>query len=458
MCAKGYSQEPGIDYEEIFSPVVRYESLRTLLAISAHHNLELGQFNIKTAFLHGKLNEDIYMEVPQGVQCEDVKVCKLEKSLYGLKQSPRQWNCKFDSFLKDHNFIQSSADPCIYFRPCEETFVFLAIFVDDGLILAENKNSLNVIMNSLKQVFEITEGNSNNFIRIQIERDRKAGSIFIHQSIYSERVLARFGMSNSKSVNVPIEVHSITTIMEAEECEKVNFPYREAIGSFMFLAQKTRPDLSFSVTFLSRFLNCFSDIHCKAVKRVFRYLRGTTDFRIFYRKEKKENPKLEGFCDADYAGDLKTRRSTTGYIFMLAGGPISWCSKSQPGVSLSTTESEYVAAAEAAKELIWLRHLLKDVKCQCVEPTLLQIDNQSAIKLIKNPEFHRRTKHIDIRFHFIREKYQDQTLSVAYVRSEEQCADFLTKAIPKEQFQNLLSKIGMFAKMSKRSNGGSVDI
>ena len=211
----------------------------------------------------------------------------------------------------------------------------------------------------------------------------------------------------------------------------------------MFLAQSTRPDLVFAVHLLSRFSTGCTQVHCNSLKRVLRYLRGKTDLGIRYSKT-KNGKILLGYSDADFARDAETRRSTTGYIYLLAGGPISWCSRRQAMVTLSTTEAEYVAAAEAARELVWLRLLLSDVGCRCEEPTELRIDNQSAIKLVKNPEFHRRTKHIDNRYHFIREKYAEDRLVVTYVKSEEQCADFLTKPLLKEKFNVLLRSVGMY--------------
>lgn len=425
-----------------FSPVVRYESVRTLIALAAQRNLEIKHFDVKTAFLHGDLNEEIYMDVPEGVKAKKGQVCRLQKSLYGLKQASRQWNSKFNSFLKTFNFVQSNADSCVYKGCFKNTSLFLALYVDDGLLLAESREALDEMLNELRSNFEITEESSKFFAGMQIQRDRDKGAIFIHQSRYIERILARFGMIDAKPVRTPADPHSIASLSSASQTDNIDFPYREAIGSLMFLVQLTRPDLTYIVSFLSRFLTCPSNEHWCTVKRIFRYLRRTMNFGIRYQSC-NDDISLKGYSDADYAGDAMTRRSTTGYIFVISGGAVSWSSKRQRMVSLSTTEAEYVAASEASKELVWLRRLLNDVDCRCDKPSVLLVDNQSAIRLIKNPEFHKRTKHIDIRYHFVRERFTCGDLIVEYVSTNDQCADFLTKALCGERFDTLLNLIGM---------------
>lgn len=381
------------------------------------------------------------MDVPEGVDAKSKNdKCKLLKSLYGLKQASRQWNIKFDTFLRKFNLAPSSADPCIYRGYIDNVFVFLALYVDDGLLIAETKDALNKVLNALRENFKINDCKLSTFIDIQIERDKENHSIFLHQKYYIERILNRFGMTDANPVSVPVDPHSISTIMNDKTDECANYPYREAIGSLIYLAQLTRPDIMYAVNLLSRYSTCYTETHWRAVKRVFRYLAGTTTLGIKYDAS---NLTLVAYADADYAGDVETRRSTTGYIFNLSGGPISWCSQRQKSVSVSTTEAEYVAASTAARELVWLRQLLNDLECQCEERSVLYIDNQSAIRLIKNPEWHKRTKHIDIHFHYVREKYEEQILNVKYVKTQDQYADFLTKALPKDKFVSLLKRIGM---------------
>lgn len=413
------------------------------LAIATRHDLEMAQFDVKTAFLNGELQEEIYMDIPEGVVSSNKnQVCKLNKSLYGLKQASRQWNIKFDYFLKNFNFEPSSADPCVYKGIINNTLIFLGLYVDDGIILAETKEALDTVIHELNSSFDITVCNSNYFVGFHIERNRIQGTTFINQKAYIQRILIRFGMIDARSVGVPLDVNTVASVMNEKGEIEDKIPYREAIGSLMFLSKLTRPDISYAVNIMSRFLMCYNETYWRGIKRIFRYLAGTSELGILYKKTDK-NSDLLGYSDVDYAGDLETRRSTLGYIFLLSGGPVSWCSQRQKSVALSTTEAEYVAASMASRELIWIQQLLHDIQNSCTGATGLMIDNQSAIKLVKNPEFHKRSKHIDIHYHFIREKLLEGKLFVKYVKTEDQYADFLTKVLSKDKFVKQLNAIGV---------------
>lgn len=377
LCARGFSQRAGIDFHETFAPVVRYDSVRILLALAAEMDLEIGQFDVKTAFLHGDIDEEIYMEVPKGITAKKGVVCKLNKSLYGLRQASRCWNVKFDSFLKKFNFVQSSADPCVYHSDFQSERAYLALYVDDGLILTSSQKLLDSILYHLKSTFEITEGKADYFVGLQIKRVRKDKIIIIHQQVYTETVLKRFQMFEAKPAATPIDTHVNLTLAENSENEQ-NCPFREAIGNLMFLAIVSRPDLAYAVGYVSRFLSRYSHEHWQAVKRILRYLKSTTRVGIVYRGN-HNNFLLTGYSDSDYAGDLDTRRSTTGYLFCLSDGPITWCSQRQKVVALSTTESEFIAACAAAKEAIWLNRFLLDLKCSYSESVTLHVDNQRLL-------------------------------------------------------------------------------
>jgi len=443
LCAKGFTQEKGIDYQEIFAPVVRYDSIRVMLALAAQQDLCTFQFDVKTAFLNGDLNEEIYLEIPEGVIATSTnKVCRLHKSLYGLKQAPRSWNHKFDLFMKQFNLIPSKADPCVYIGNFNSGIIYLCIYVDDGLLLASSKEVLNVVLSELKANFKITGGDANYYVGMEIVRDIGNKRVFIHQSSYIKRVLHRFNMLDARSKETPadlgVSLHSAGDVNGNSN----NIMYRQAIGSLIFLATVTRPDIAFIVNYLSRFMSNYNESHWNEVKKIFRYLKGTSGLGILYEKS-TENTCLQGFSDADYACDLDTRRSTTGYLFKLAGGAVTWGSLRQRTVSLSTTEAEYIAACEAVKEAIWLKQLLKDSQNPCLNPIIVNVDNQSTIKLIRNPEYHKRSKHIDIRYHFVREKYASGDIDVQYVCSQDQLADILTKALSRDVFKNLRAKIGI---------------
>lgn len=451
LCARGFRQVPGRDYFETYSPVVRYDSLRVFLAMVTQRDLEMIQFDIKTAFLYGKLEDEIYMELPEGL-CRkgtgEPVVCKLDKALYGLKQSPRCWNQEFISFLKQFNFKEGNADKCILNGEVDGEKVFLALFVDDGLIATKNTSVLEKIVRALKDSFEITTGDASIFIGLQIERDRENKRMFLHQESYVKQIIQKFGMAEANTLSVPADPHTSLELASEESSSRSCVPYREAVGSLLFLCTVSRVDIAYAVNAASRFVEKHDESHWKAVKRIFRYLAGTIKFGIIYERDSL-GFKLLGYSDADFAGDQTTRRSTTGYVFVLAGGPITWSSHRQKLVTLSTTEAEYVAGSEAAKELIWLRYLLKDIGYHCQSGSELFVDNLSAINITKNPELHKRTKHIDIKYHFIREKVSSKEITVKYVSTKLQMADFLTKALPKERFQENCAGLNLACELAK---------
>lgn len=434
---KGYSQKEGIDYKETFSPVVRFDTVRFLLSVAANENLVLGQFDVKTAFLYGNLKEEIYMKQPEGFDDGTSRVCKLLKSLYGLKQAPRCWTEHFTNFLENLGFVRSNADSCFYIYVKDGQQILLTIYVDDGLIAASNESLINKLFKNLSEQFTITSTkNVKHFLGMEISR-LQDGSIFVNQSSYTEKILRKFKMIDANNVSTPIDCNN-NNVTEEIDC---NEPFREAVGNLMFLQIVTRPDISFSVNVVSRELENPKQSHWQTVKRIFRYLKGTIDVGLLYSK----NDNFEVYSDADFAGDLKTRKSTSGVVSMFANAAITWQSKKQQCVALSTTEAEYVSAALATKEIIWLKKLFDE--CSIVIPKYtLFVDNMSAIKLVKNPEFHQRSKHIDVKYHFIRDSFQKGEIDVQFVKSEDQIADIFTKALPKPRFVYLREHLGLRSK------------
>lgn len=376
LCARGFLQQKGVDFTETFSPVVRYDSLRVLLATVTQLDLEMIQFDVRTAFLYGELEEEVHIEVPVGLKVKasaSEVVCRLYKSLYGLKQAPRCWNRTFCDFLEQFKFKATDADECIFFGVYQGSAIYLALFVDDGLIACKSQEVLEIIIEKLENAFDITIGDCSSFAGLQLSRNRVERSMFLHQSAYIQRTLEKFHMSNAKAVSVPADPHVV--LQPAELCAELhNVPYREAVGSLMFLATVSRPDIAYAVNTASKFLNRPGNIHWRAVKKIFAFLVGTKNVGIMYKSGGSE-PELMGYSDADYANDLETRRSTTGYVFGLANGPVSWASQRQKLVVLSTTEAEYVAASTAAKEAIWLRRLLEGIGRQCEREIVLFVDN-----------------------------------------------------------------------------------
>lgn len=440
LVVRGFTQEHGIDYQETFSPVVRFTSVRAILAIAAAEKMTLRQFDVKTAFLYGELEEDVYMKQPIGFNDDSGKVCKLIKSLYGLKQASRCWNKKFSAFIEKFRFIVCESDPCVFVRTANGSRLLLAIYVDDGLIAASNEKEIEPVINYLQMEFEIKSFSADCFLGLEISR-QDDGSIHLRQEAYGRKVLRRFKMEDCNGVATPADSNQLPD--DFRNSERANFPYREAVGSLMYLAIATRPDISFAVGVASRFLENPTETHVTAVKRILKYVKSTIDYGIKF--DSHVSLDLDGFSDADYAGDKVTRRSTSGHVFLFGSGVISWCSERQKSVSLSTTESEYIAASGGVKELVWLQRLLREILGKDVG-TDFNMDNQSAIRLIKNPEFHKRTKHIDVRYHFIREKFEEGFFNLHYVPSDEQLADIFTKALPKDRFQNLRDLLNIVSK------------
>ena len=364
-------------------------------------------------------------------------MCRLVKRLYGLKQSPRCWNKKFKEFLLKFGLKESSADPCLFHSGNNEKLL-LALYVDDGLVAATPELKMR-FLRELKEDFQVTHENADYFLSLQIKR-MEDGDLFINQESYANKVLAKFNMIEGNAVSTPIEACQVSGEDLSTKVDDT-VPYREAVGSLMYLAVATRPDISFAVGYVSQFLDKAEQKHWLIVKRILRYIRGTASFGICFRHNSKSGI-LEAYCDVDYASDTSTRRSLSGGAFKYSDGAIVWISRRQKSVSLSTTEAEYMAASEAAKEVVWLHRLFSEIAPLSETPTL-QIDNASAIKLAKNPEFHQRTKHIDVRCHFVRELYLKGALEIKHVAGDHQIADILTKALPKRRFQYLREELGM---------------
>ena len=384
LVAQGYSQEAGVDYDEVFAPVARYKSIRSVLAIANQLNLEVHQMDVKSAFLNGELEDEIFMKQPNGFVDKryPAKVCKLNKSLYGLKQSARCWNLMIDEYLKSLNYIQNKADPCIYYRTevvdRKEVIMIVAVYVDDTIICSNNINMLNAEKERLSSRFEMDDRGELHFILgMEVNRDRNKRILTIDQKLYLKNVLKRFGMEDCKPVSTPIEPGTKFRKLTADEEVIDESLYQAAVGSLNYAAIATRPDLSVAVGKLSQFMKNPGKEHWIGIKRVFRYIQGTLNYGLKFSYS--DSFKLYGYSDADLAGCVDTRKSTSGHVFRIGDSTISWRSKKQPIVALSSTEAEYVALCAAAQETIWLRNLLKDINILQPGATTLYEDNQGAI-------------------------------------------------------------------------------
>jgi hypothetical protein len=445
LVAKGFRQQQGVDFDEVFAPVSKFATFRTLTAVVAACDLELHQLDIKTAFLYGDLEEDVYIEQPQGYKEGGSRLaCHLLKAIYGLKQAPRVWHEHLHRELSSYGFKASTADPSLYYNHEDNSSTWLLIYVDDILIASKSSDAVSNVKTSLMTSFEARDlGEAKHYLGIKITRDRGSRTIMLTQELMTTELVAKFGLSEGKTKSIPLSPSIKLSKEEGEPLDKDQYPYSQLVGSLMYLSVTTRPDISFVVGALARFMSCPTSTHWQAAKDVLRYLEGTKDYGLVFGGSSNDLS-LVGFCDADYAGDLDTRRSTTGYIFTLNGAAISWQSKRQPTVAVSSTEAEYMAAAAAVKESLWLRKLLTDFDVDISTVDILA-DNQSAIKLLRNPISSMRSKHIDVIHHFARERVARREVAFHYVTTAAQVADALTKALPLVQHKYCCKGMGVMS-------------
>lgn len=430
LVARGFEQRPGVDYFQTFAPVARLDSIRTLLSISASQKMVVAQFDISTAFLNGKLEEDVYINPPVGVMISEQECLKLDKALYGLKQAPRAWNSTFNTVMQQLDMIPTLSDTCVY--ASRDKSMFLVLYVDDGMIFARNKPTCDQLLNNLEKHFKLKRLEGDLFLGINITRSDDATSL--NQTRYIRDVVKRFNLQDACPVSSPIiDPKSLTTV----DSPQTRAPYREAIGCLQYLACATRPDILFAVSFLAQFNQNPREIQWTAVKRVIRYLKGTEDYSITYQSGPLE---IMTYSDADWANDETNRRSTSGLLIILGGGPVVFASRKQSAIAQSSTEAEYIAANETTKELKWLVQFLKELGVVNIKSTL-HIDNLSTIRQIENNETRRRSKHIELRYHYIRQEYQAGLFNIQPVISEEQLADTLTKATSGPQIERMATRL-----------------
>lgn len=439
LVVRGYEQKEGVDFSETFSPVARHHSIRLILSIAASKDMKLMTFDVKTAFLHGDLQETLFMFQPEGFNDGSGRVCRLNKSIYGLKQSPKNWGLKFSSYLKSIGFVDTDDDPCVYYNKN----MIIALHVDDGLIAGESRAEILDILKKLNEEFEITydtaPDNCLSYLGMKIEK--LENEIVVTQPNYTKKILERFNSNLSNPTAIPMEKGMYTNQENFCNDKKLDkaVPFREAIGSLLYLSTISRPDISFAVNYLSRFNNKPMKSHWTMVKRIFSYLQGTINFGISFNGDSK----LVAYSDSDYAGDPTTRHSTSG-VLLMRGGPIVWFTQKQHMLANSTSDAEYRAAVSCIDEVCWIRRLgielgVVDAK----KPTPLLVDNKSAINMLKNAHEGKITKgkkHIEIARKFV-QQHIGTTVELKHVPSSEQLADILTKPLPRDNFENLRIKI-----------------
>jgi hypothetical protein len=426
-----------VDYEETFSPVARYTSIRAVVSLFSIMGWRIHQMDVKTTFLNGVIEEEVYIEQPHGfeVHGRESHVCRLKKALYRLKQVPKAWYSRIDGYLQSMGFTKSEADPNLYLIQVGEDPLILVLYVDD-LFLTGAEKLIASCKRDLASEFEMKDIGLMHFLGLEWQQP---GEIFLGQGKYAVEIPRRFGMMDCKSMTTPMN----TNLKElgASDSDLV-YPmmYKQLIGSLMYLVN-TRPDICFAFNTLSQFMVEPRQVHWVATKHVLRYLRGTIGFGLRYVRG--DGVRLHGYSDLDWAGSAVDRKSTSGGCVSLGSTMVSWFNRKQTSVALSSTEAEYMAASLASCEAIWLHKLLAGLFGQVLEPTVIYCDNQSCVKLSENSVFHDRSKHIEIIYHFIRDRVQKGVVKLQYISIDEQIANILTKLPVKGKFFYFRDTLGV---------------
>lgn len=446
LAAKGCAQRPGIDCDEIFAPVSRFSALRALLSAAAAEDLEIMQVDIKAAFLSGKLEEEVCMEQPEGHIKNSSLACRLWKTICGLKQAPRAWRKCLPKHLGDLGFKQSNAHPGLFTKLGGSGRIFMLICADDLLALGKGVDDIERILSSMGKKFDMRRlGSVRCFLGIKIARDRSSRRIMLSQEQRAWQLLRRFKMEDCHISKASMQAgrnlsQSMKPSSEAEQEEMERAPYQSLAGGLMHLSNCARPDISYAVGILPRLMQDPGMSHWKAAKGALKYLKGASKKTLAHAKDVN----AKSYCDADYASDIDARRSTAGFVVNIGSGSVSWGSRLQNAVALSTAEAECMAATEISKELLWLKKLVGDLGIhEDLKTLLINCDNQSCAKLIKNPGLHKRSKRIDIRHHFMRDLAEDGVMKFIYCSANEMIADMLTKAAPGSKVEACMSGMGI---------------
>ncbi|GJS23007.1 retrovirus-related pol polyprotein from transposon TNT 1-94 [Tanacetum coccineum] len=439
LVARGYRQEEGIDFEESFAPVARLEAIRIFLAFAAHMNMVVYQMDVKTAFLNGNLREEVYVSQPDGFVDPDKPnyVYKLKKALYGLKQAPRAWYDMLSSFLISNDFSKGSVDPTLFIRREGKELLLVQIYVDDIIFAASTPELCDLFAKIMCLKFKMSMmGKISFFLRLQISQSPRG--IFINQSKYALESLKKYGFESCDPVDtLMVEKSKLDEDKEGKAIDSSH--YHGMIGTLLYLTA-SRPDLQFAICMCARYQARPTEKHLNAVKRIFQYLKGTVHPRLWYPKD--SSIALTAFADADHAGCQDTRRSTSGSIQLLGDRLVSWSSKRQKSATISSTKAEYIALSGCCAQVLWMRSQLTDYGFG-FNKIPMYCDNKSAIALCCNNVQHSRSKHIDIRFHFIKEHVENGVIELYFVNTEYQLADIFTKALGRERIEFLINKLGM---------------
>lgn len=442
LVAQGFSQKFGRDYDEVFAPVANPTTLKILLTIAGKRRMTVKHFDIQAAYLNGDLSHEVYMQQPKGFSNgADGKVCKLVKNLYGLKQGAMEWNKKFNCVMQKYGYVQSNNDRCFYKKRCGNNDIYISNHVDDLVVAATDENLIAEFEKLMNKDFTLKNlGDISYYLGIHFERDDK-GIFYMDQEKYIANKLHEFRLENAKDSCVPMNVGYMNAPKNEEKFESEEV-YRKAIGSLLYLSTNTRPDIAVATSILARQVSDPKQHDWKEVQRVFRYLKATKSRKLKLSDDKHDET-LKCYVDADWAGDQRDRKSNSGYCILFNGALISWASRKQTTVALSSTEAEFIAFSEAVKDIIWIKRLLADFEQRVDTPVQMFEDNQGCIKLLNNGTCNQRVKHIDIKYKFVQEYISKKEVTAIYCPTKTMIADMLTKPLDGSRLSQHVKAIGL---------------
>ena len=441
LVAKGFTQVEGEDFSEVFSPVVRFETARFMIALAAIKHWHISSLDVKSAFLYGELDEELYMEQPEGFKLpgQERKVCRLNKAIYGLKQAAITWWKALDKSMAELGFRRCKSDAGVFVYTHGTDLVVVLVYVDDSLFFGQNKALVERLKKRFMEKWESRDlGDAKEFLGINIKR--VGAKIFLDQREYLEKVLVRCNMQNGKSAPTPLPEGYFARQNLGDCNAQLRQRYQQVIGSLLYLMLGTRPDISFAVTLLSRHASNPTQEHLNKAYYICRYLCGTRQYSLVYNGHPGVG--FEAHVDSDWGSNLDTRRSTSGYILSLANGIFTWTSRTQKSVATSSTEAEYMALSDCSRQVVWIRQLLGELGFH-PHPTPVSGDNQGSIFIAQNPVTERRSKHIDIRYHYIREQVVEDKIVLQFVPGVDNPADMFTKNLGKIKFDKCRKMLGL---------------
>jgi hypothetical protein len=453
LVAQGFSQRPGINFDKTFAPTAKWAALRTIFALAALEDWELESIDISNAYLNGKLHDvEVYMRQPEGFDNRNgTWVACLLKGLYGLKQGGRKWFKRLEEVLLQLGFARIRADGSIFIWANNDVRVICPVFVDNITFASKSKAKIAELKAAIAEHFKLRNLGPTTFqLGVEITREHLQRTLHLSQRRYTQDLLERYGFVDSSPVSMPMDpsvslTSAHTLSMPEDKAFMCTVPYVSAVGALMYLAIAMHPDIAFAVGVLCRFMARPGPEHWKAVKHLFRYLRGTIDYRLTYAPDASAPKPFYAYSNADHGGNRNNSRSTSAYVVKIGSGAVLWMSRLQPIVALSTTEAEFIAAASAGQEVVWMRQLLGELGFLIACLSLLLLDNQSAIQVGKNPEHHGRMKHLDLRFFWLRDVIAAGQIALRYVPTADMAADLLTKGLARIKVAAAIAQLGLTA-------------